>query len=113
MKKHIKVLSSISLFLLLSAPAFSKTGKNDEEVRRQRLINKHYDVTADDKLEIENQFGNVVVSTWDKNEITVDIEIVVNASSDERAKEIMDEIDVRDYNSSHIISFKTKVGEIH
>ncbi|HEY4062876.1 MAG TPA: hypothetical protein VGM30_13300 [Puia sp.] len=113
MKKHIKLLSSISLFLVLSAPAFSKNGKDDEEIKRQRVINKHYDVTADDKLEIENQFGNVVVSTWDKNEITVDIEIVANAPTDERAKQIMDEIDVKDYNSSHIISFKTKVGEIH
>jgi len=113
MIKHIKLLSSISLLLALSAPAFSRDGKGDGEVKKQRLINKHYDVTAEDKLEIENQFGNVVVSTWDKNEITVDIEIVANASTDEKAKEMMDEIDVRDYNSSHIISFKTKVGEIH
>jgi len=134
MKKHIKLLSSISLFLVLSAPAFSRaaggnetapalhpaangnsgrSANNDGEVNRKKLINKHYDVTADDKLEIENQFGNVVVSTWDKNEITVDIEIGVKASSEERAQEIMNEIDVKDYNSSHIISFKTKVGEIH
>jgi hypothetical protein len=126
MKKHIKLLSSISLFLVLSAPAFSRAAggnepapaphraaNGDEEVNKKRLINKHYDVTADDKLEIENQFGNVVISTWDKNEITVDIEISAKASSEERAQEIMSEIDVKDYNSSHIISFKTKVGEIH
>jgi hypothetical protein len=113
MTKHIKLLSSISLLLALSAPAFSQDSKGHVEAKKQRLINKHYDVTAEDKLEIENQFGNVVVSTWDKNEITVDIEIEANASTDEKAKEMMDEIDVRDYNSSHIISFKTKVGEIH
>ncbi len=113
MKKHIKLLSSISLFLLLSAPAFSKPIKGDEDIKKTKLINKHYDVTADDKLEVENQFGNVKVSTWDKNEITVDIEIGVKASTEERAQEIMNEIEVKDYNTSHIISFKTKVGEIH
>lgn len=125
MKKHIKLLSSISLFLVLSAPAFSRTAGNEptpalrktagqgEEINKKRVINKHYDVTTEDKLEIDNQFGNVVVNTWDKKEITVDIEIGARASSEERAKEIMDEIDVRDYNSNHIISFKTKVGEIH
>jgi hypothetical protein len=126
MKKHIKLLSSISLFLVLSAPVISRAAggnapapaphraaNGDEEVNRKRLINKHYNVTAEDKLEIENQFGNVVVSTWDKNEITVDIEIGAKAPTDERAQEIMNEIDVKDYNSNHIISFKTKVGEIH
>lgn len=113
MKKHIKLLSSISLFLVLSAPAISKAANGDEDVKKKRLINKHYDVTADDKLEIENQFGNVVISTWDKSEITVDIEIGVKAPTEERAQEIMNEIDVKDYNSSHIIAFKTKVGEIH
>jgi hypothetical protein len=113
MIKHIKLLSSISLLLALAAPAFSQDARSTEKGKRERKINKQYNVTADDKLEIENQFGNVVVSTWDKSEITVDIEIGVKASSDEKAEDIMKEIEVRDYNSSHIISFKTKVGEIH
>jgi UDP-N-acetylglucosamine transferase subunit ALG13 len=85
----------------------------DEDVRKQRLINKQYTVTADDKLEIDNQFGNVVVSTWDKNEITVDIEISARASSEERAQDIMNRIDVKDGKDGHSIWFKTKVGEIH
>src|SRR5258708_5467104 len=113
MKKHIKLLSSISLFLILSAPVFSLAANGDEEVRKKRSINKSYNVSADDKLEIENSFGNVMVSTWDKSEITVDIEIVANASSEERAQDIMNEIDVKEIHEGHIISFKTKVGEIH
>jgi hypothetical protein len=84
-----------------------------QDVRRQRLINKSFDVGADDKLEIDNQFGNVVVSTWDKEQITVDIEISAKASSDERAQDIMNKIDVKDSKDGHIIWFKTKVDEIH
>jgi hypothetical protein len=87
--------------------------QGNEDVRKQRLINKHYDVKADDKLEIDNQFGNVVVSTWDKSEITVDIEISARASSEERAQEIMNQIDVKDGRDGHSIWFKTKVGEIN
>ena len=113
MKKHIKLFSSISLFLVLSLPVISKAAGIDEEVRKKRTISKSYNVGADDKLEIENQFGNVQVDTWDKNQITVDITIGVRASSEERAKEVMDEIDVKEVQSGHIINFKTKVGEIH
>ena len=85
----------------------------DEDVRKKKTINKSYNVGPDDKLEIENQFGNVKVTTWDQKQITVDIEIGVRASSEEKARDIMEELDVKEVQSGHIISFKTKVGEIH
>ena len=109
MNRHIRRLSTIAVLLVLSAPVITQA----QDVRRQRLINKSFDVGADDKLEIDNQFGNVVVSTWDKEQITVDIEISAKASSDERAQDIMNKIDVKDSKDGHIIWFKTKVDEIH
>jgi hypothetical protein len=85
----------------------------EDEVRKKRTINKSYTVSPEDKLEIENQFGNVRIATGDQNVMTVDIEIGVRASSEEKAKDIMDELDVKEVRSGHIISFRTKVGEIH
>lgn len=113
MTKHIRLLDLAAVLLVLSAPVLTKAANGDEDVRKQRLINKMYTVTADDKLEIDNQFGNVVVSTWDKNEITVDIEISARASSEERAQDIMNKIDVKDGRDGRTIWFKTKVGEIN
>ena len=80
MKKHIKLLSSISLFLVLSQPVFTMAAGGNEEVRKKKTISKSYNVGPDDKLEIENQFGNVQVHTWDESRITVDIVIGVRAS---------------------------------
>jgi hypothetical protein len=113
MKKHIKLLSSISLFLVLSQPLFTMAAGGDEDVRKKKTISKSYNVGPDDKLEIENQFGNVKITTWDQKQITVDIEIGVRASSEEKARDIMNELDVKEVQSGRIISFKTKVGEIH
>jgi hypothetical protein len=113
MKKHIKLLSSISLFLVLSQPVITRAASGDEDVRKKKTINRSYNVGPDDKLEIENQFGNVRVTTWDQKQITVDIEIGVRAPSEEKAKDIMNELDVKEVQSGRIISFKTKVGEIH
>jgi len=117
MKKRIKRHSSIFLFLALSVPVFclAANEKNGyQEGKRIKKINKSYDnVTPDTKLQIENSFGNVTVSTWDQNKITVDIEIGATASTDERAQEIMDQIDVKDSRDGNVIEFKTKVGEIH
>lgn len=112
MMKHIRLLSTIAAVLVLSAPVtgFAQRG---QDVRRQKLINKSYDVSGDDKLSIDNQFGNVVVSTWDKPQITVDIEVSARAASDERAQDIMNKIDVHDSRDGHDIHFKTNVDEIH
>ncbi|HWB94694.1 MAG TPA: hypothetical protein VG605_22720, partial [Puia sp.] len=112
MKKHIRLLSSIAAVLVLSAPVIAHATGN-QDVRRQKLINKSYDVTADDRLSIDNQFGNVIVSTWDKQQITVDIEISARASTDQRAQDIMNRIDVKDSRDGHDITFKTSVDEIH
>ena len=101
------------VLLVLSAPVMTLAANGDEDIRKQRLINKNYTVSADDQLKIENQFGNVVVSTWDKAEIVVDIEISARASSEEKAQKIMNNIDVKDGRDGHTIWFKTKVGEIH
>jgi hypothetical protein len=137
MKMHIKPFSRslsgapklyVILFsgLLLSAPLFSLAGPgkaahgratdgrivNDDDVIKRKLINKSYNVSAKDKLDVDNQFGNVMVSTWDKNEITVDIEIVAKASTDEKATAIMDKIDVEDGQHGDLISFKTSIEGI-
>jgi hypothetical protein len=113
MKKHIRLLSVLSLSLVLSAPLLSRASGGDEDVKKQKLINRSYPVTADDKLIIDNQFGNVVVSTWDEQKITVDIEIGATAASNEKAQDILDRIDVKESNSDHQISFRTIVDEIH
>jgi hypothetical protein len=115
MKRHIRLLNVLSLSLVLSAPLLSlaQGGRNSEDVRKTKLINRSYTVTSEDKLQIENSFGDVTVSTWDQPKITVDIEIGARAFSDEKAQDILDQIDVREDKSDHLIEFRTKVGEIH
>jgi hypothetical protein len=111
MTKHIKQLSPVFLFLALALPSILRAGDGDE-VEKKRTINKSYNVTAEDKLKVENSFGNVVVSTWDKNTIQVDIEIVAKGSTDEKAQRMLNGIEVKDEQTGHTISFKTKV-EVH
>ncbi|HTS44245.1 MAG TPA: hypothetical protein VMH01_07595 [Puia sp.] len=111
MKKHINLLNALIL-ALLSLPMLSFAG-NGDDVDKKRTISKTYDVGKDDKLSIENSFGNVVINTWDKNQIKVDIEIGTKASTDEKAQDMMDEIEVSDSRDGNTISFKTKVGEIN
>jgi hypothetical protein len=111
MKKHINPFKTLALLALIAIPflVHASDGDNSE---KKRLISKSYTVGPDDRLSIENSFGNVIITTWDKNEIQVNVEIGVRASSDEKAQLMLDQIKVTDNQGAQEISFKTDIGSM-
>jgi hypothetical protein len=111
MKKHINPFKCLALLAFALSPflSFANTGDN---VEKKRTISKSYAVGPDDRLSIENSFGNIVITTWDKSEIQVDVEISVRASTDERAQHMMDQINVTDHQGGKEIGFKTEIGNM-
>jgi hypothetical protein len=116
MKKLINPFKRLIFLSLALAPFLSiaKTGDNgtSDNIEKKRTISKTYNVGPDDRLSIENSFGNISVITWDKNEIQVDIEIGVRAPTDERAQRMMDQINVSDHQGNQEIGFKTEIGDM-
>ena len=106
MKRPLNLLNIILLLgvLLLSLPGFAANGDDSE---KKRTISKSFPVTSSDKLAINNSFGDVVINTWTKNEFKVDIEIKVEANSEEKAQSMLDNIGVSDDRSGNTISFIT------
>jgi hypothetical protein len=114
MKMHLSPHNIILFFALLAlVPASVMAGNGGDLVEKKKTISKSYNVSAGDKLNIENSFGNVVINTWDKNEIKVDVEMAANASTDEKAQKILDAIEVTEGRKGSDISFKTNVSNIH
>ena len=111
MKKHINPFKYLALLVFALAPFLSMANTGDN-VEKKRTITKSYTVGPDDRLSIENSFGNIVITTWDKNEIQVDIEIGVHANTDERAQRMMDQINVTDHQGGKEIGFKTEIGNM-
>ncbi|HTQ64844.1 MAG TPA: hypothetical protein VMI12_08595 [Puia sp.] len=110
MKKRTNLFKALILALtLLPASVFAGDGG---EAEKKKTISKSYTVTSTDKLSIENSFGNVVVTTWDKNEFKVDIEIYAKASTDQKAQDIIDKIEVTDKKDGNTVYFKTDVDNI-
>src|ERR1700759_2617768 len=106
MKKHINLLNTICL-VMLCIPVLSRA--NGDDIEKKKNISKTYSVSSSDQLDITNSFGEVVINTWDKSEIKVDVEITAEASSEERAQSLIDNIDVKENRSGNTISFKTNV----
>jgi hypothetical protein len=81
--------ATITLMLVVAA------GSNSLLASKQtKTFNKEFKVDKHTQLYISNRFGQVVVENWDKNLITIDVEVTVEHSSKERAERMLAAISV-------------------
>lgn len=78
-------------------------------IEKKRTIIKMFDVDSKDKLSIDNQFGQIKVDLWDKNEIRVQIVVTANASTDDRAQEYLNSVEITDKRDGDQIMLKTNI----
>jgi hypothetical protein len=105
MKRNIITL--LSYFTLAISPAFAHTG--DQLVEKTKTYTKSYSISGSDKITLDNQFGEMKINTWDKNEIRVDVRIEAKGSTEEIAQRILDNIYIEDSKNGSSISFMTKM----
>ena len=111
MKKHIEVrkyLLASALLLVSTAWAFAADGP---DVEKKKTYSKSYSIDGNDKVNINNQFGEVKIVTWGKSEVKVEVSITAKAGSDEKAQAILDNIKIEDSKSAGEVSFKTIMGK--
>ncbi|MBS1917157.1 MAG: hypothetical protein JST87_12840 [Bacteroidetes bacterium] len=109
MKRRINPFKILALAAVIALPALSRAAGNEDGSEKKKTISKSYTVGPNEKLKIENSFGDVVINTWDKNEFKIDIEMYAKATSDERAQYMLDHIKVEDSQSENTVRFKTDV----
>jgi hypothetical protein len=78
---------------------------------KTKAYTKSYTIDANDKLQIDNSFGKITVNVWNKNEIKVDVDIKAYADDDDKAKELLDLVNINDNKSNDGVSFTTRIGD--
>jgi hypothetical protein len=104
MKKSDKkpVMFFLILLLLTSSTIFA------QEVTKEY----HKEYTAGSKsLNVSNRYGDVVIESWDKDQIVIDVKVTVEMSNKEKAQSFLDKIDVQFAESSDQISAKTIIDD--
>ncbi|HJS55753.1 MAG TPA: hypothetical protein VJ765_14460 [Chitinophagaceae bacterium] len=87
-----------------------KKEKKRYEFFRERNISKTYPA-AGNTLHVDNRFGAVKITTWDKNEIKVDIHIESSSTNKEFADKTFERMDVKDSHEGKNINFKTSLND--
>lgn len=77
---------------------------------KSKTFSKTFSVDAGDKLSISNKYGAVVIKTWDKREVKVDVDIKAYSKDADDAQRLLDETTIDAGKSGDQISFKTNIG---
>ncbi len=108
MKTIKQLLFNATMVLLVVGQSWAADSANE----KKKTIVKNYTVTAKtSSLVIDNQFGNVKVNLWTKNEIKVEINIKADSPSDERAQKRLDAISIREANTDDVIGLLTIIAD--
>jgi hypothetical protein len=83
--------------------------KSGEVKEVSKVFSKSYIIDRDDKLVIDNKFGKVTVSTWNKNEFKVDAQIRADAMETDEAQKLLDGVKIDDSKDGSTVSFATKI----
>ncbi len=109
MKKHVfNLLAFLFLFTSVISAQKEKEKQTEPKFKKSKSYSKSYSLGNSDKVELDNQFGEMKINTWDKNEVKVDVQITGKADDEQRAQQILDGISIEDGKGSGSVSFKTK-----
>ena len=85
---------------------------NDDAGKSERLktYSKTYPIDANDNIKLSNQFGRITVTTWDRHEVKVDIQIKAESNDDDDAQRLLDGVQISDSKNGDQVSFRTDIG---
>lgn len=97
----IKWHTYIAIFILMLSGTFSAWAEEESimEGKEKREITRTFSVSMSDQLSIDNRFGDVTVTHWDKKEVLIRVVIQANARTEKRTQELMSYVNV-DLNKS-------------
>ncbi|WP_375446393.1 hypothetical protein [uncultured Fibrella sp.] len=89
---------------------FELQEETDDRTEMHRTIVKSFTVDAKDALSIDNRFGDVNVSLWDRNEMRVEIAITSSSQSADRARQALNAVSLDERRDGETYLFKTVIA---
>ena len=115
MKKLLFNTAFLVAGLLSLSVSFAQDNEKKERVepkfKKTKSYTKSYSLGSSDKISLYNQFGEMKITTWDKNEVKVDATITGKSDDEARAQVILDRISITDAKDGGTVSFKTKFAD--
>lgn len=102
----MRILYNLFVFICLSGLLKA----NGPLAIESKVIDKTFNVNSDAELKINNRYGNITMTTWDKNVVSIHVEIKVDGNNQEAVRNRINGISVDFESSSSLVSAVTKIS---
>jgi len=106
MKPMYKILL-LALFLPLTLLANDNHKKG--KYTKSKTINKEFNVNNNSTLNVKNKYGDITISTWNKNLITITVNISTNGNDEKKVEDRLKNITVEFDANTDVVSAITKI----
>lgn len=95
--------------LLLFLPLLISISISAQEVTKE--FHKEFAAGDNTTLQISNKYGDVIINSWDKNQIVIDVKVTVELPNREKAQKLLDYINVEFSDNENVVSAKTVIDD--
>ncbi|MFO7922414.1 MAG: DUF4097 family beta strand repeat-containing protein [Bacteroidales bacterium] len=106
MKTSVFNKKAIVLFLAVIHITMNAAGQEAE-----KTMEKLFPLTGKASLEIENRYGSIDIRNWDKDEISIEVQVKVTASKQETADRQLSYIEVNFSQQENAVSAVTEIDQ--
>ncbi|MFO8234039.1 MAG: DUF4097 family beta strand repeat-containing protein [Bacteroidales bacterium] len=101
--KFKKLAWIFALIIFTNAAIYAGTDEYSKEIK------KEYDVDEHTLIDIENKYGDVNIINWNKDKVSFEIQITVDHRNEEKARELLEYINVDLSQSDNTIKAVTEI----
>lgn len=80
-----------------------------QEVTKE--FHKEYAAGANTTLDVSNRYGDVVIQSWDKDQVIIDVKITIELPNREKAEKLLSYIDVQFSEEPNLIKARTVIQD--
>jgi hypothetical protein len=89
---------------------YSWNSEDHYEFKKEKKVVKTFAVKPNMLFDVENSFGEMKVTTWDKNEIAINISITAEAKKEAQAERLLESIRILEKQKDDNVYVRTKTG---
>jgi hypothetical protein len=101
-------LKTVLVAMLLSTVTTLFAQPNNQLTKE---VQASYQLSESDAVSLKNQYGDINVTVWDKNEIKVDVLITVNSGSNKKSTELLNGIEIKHAKTNNQVFFTTEIED--
>jgi len=90
---------------------FAEIHPLETKIEKKKTYKKEYNVSNNNTLSVYNQYGNINVTTWNENKVSIEVIVTASAKEEKWADKKLDEIKIYFSQTGNTVSAKTEISE--